>query len=104
MSDLSSCDDGWVILLYLFFSILVCFLAVVCEGLLVLMSLKVCLRDLCPSARPDRRTDSAGQHSGRGLEERPGALSELAHRLGRLAVLLRGGRVSDPTTYIFILC
>jgi len=40
MNDLSSCGDGWVILLYLFFSIVICFLAVVCEGLLVLASLK----------------------------------------------------------------
>lgn len=40
MSGLSSCDDGWVIILYLFFSIFVCLLAVVCEALLVWVSFK----------------------------------------------------------------
>ncbi len=39
--DLSQCQDGWVILMYLCLSTLISFLTVLCEGMLMAVSLKV---------------------------------------------------------------
>lgn len=40
MNNLKSCDDGWVILTYLFVSVFVCLSAVFCEAILVVISLR----------------------------------------------------------------